>query len=197
MRLSSLKYTSELGDPTNIITAMKRLCGDISPPTLKPVKPKPPKGTADDAISISDDEEEDPPCEVKAEPAPEGTVPILYADDETQIPLRELLGCLLSDELSEVGRSFKVKRTLKVRFTHKAFGMRLTYPPNRKNPSSLSCSRLLPIKERSTSPQLAPKRRVRCTSRNYRLGSPRISRKGYELWSSKCLVRRTPLPKPE
>lgn len=122
IRLSGLKYTSELGSPTNIIAAMKRLCGDTSPPIRKSAKPKPPKGTADDAISISDDEEEDPPREVKDEPGLEENVLIVYAEDETKMTLRELLGCLRSDELSEVGRTFKVKGTLKVCFTQKNVG---------------------------------------------------------------------------
>lgn len=157
IRLSGLKYTSELGSSANIIAAMKRLCGDTSPPTLKYAKPKPPKGTADDAISISDDEEEDPPCEVKDEPAPEGNVPFVYAEDETKMTLRELLGCLRCEELSEIGRSFKIKGTLKVRSssTHNVCVMRLMYSSIRENPSSLSCSRLPHIKERSTSPELA------------------------------------------
>lgn len=113
IRLSDLKYTDELGSTTNIIIAMKRLCADTSPLEISKSKPKPPRGTANDAISISDDEE-DTPSEIKDEPVHEGKVPIAYAEDETKMSLQELLGCLRSEELSAVGKSFKAKTGLKV-----------------------------------------------------------------------------------
>lgn len=113
-RLSELKYESELVSPENIIAAMKLLCGDASPPDT-PKSPKPPKGTKDDVICISDDEDEDAPL-IKTEEVPvsEVKIPFIYAEDETKMTLRELLQCLHSDELKKLARAFKSKGSLNV-----------------------------------------------------------------------------------
>ena len=110
-----LGYTSEIGPPENIIAAIKVLCGDTSVPEAP--KHKPSRGTADDAICISDDED-DPVGEIKGEPVVDEKVPFACADDETStsITLKELLECLRREELNEVAKAFRVKTTFKVSF---------------------------------------------------------------------------------
>lgn len=116
---------------------MKLLCGDMSQPETP--KPKPSKGTQNDVICISDDED-DPP--IKTEEALPSVVvlPVVFAEDETTMSLRELLQCLHSDELKKLAKTFKLKGSFKVRLTYSLdiyaveLTLRLAGPPHHRAP---------------------------------------------------------------
>jgi Fanconi-associated nuclease 1 len=129
-RLDQLKYQQEIGDKSNIVKAIKELCGGRDNDTeTQQVEVKQEERDIID-LTLDDDEEsapvapkveEAPPVEEQPSAGPSRTsltknsdARIVFAEDESQITLPELLNCLSVDELKKLGKQLKLKVNLNV-----------------------------------------------------------------------------------
>lgn len=132
-RLDQLKYQHEIGNKNKIIKAIRELCygteDDVKAQQMEV------KEEEREIIDLTLDDDDEPPAmalkvkkapvaEEKPQPGPSKSLPaiptnsdplLVFAEDESQMTLLELLDCLSLDELKKLGKQMKLKVNLNVR----------------------------------------------------------------------------------